>query len=152
MYLKGVIVDKRTNSALSRVQVFALDNDTKSVVYDTFSNAKGSFLLKKPARGFHIIVIKKNFEPMVIYPNNENFIHIALHIATHHSPMHNRISHTVSRLISMFFESFIVLSLIVEFFLTQVFGIEKTWAFIILSLLNVVLWFYYLSIKHHKDI
>lgn len=149
-YIKGVVLDKKQNTSLSKVRIFAIDDDTKNVLFETYSNKKGMFVIKKPKNHFHLMTAHPGFETSILYPNTNDLLYIFLHANTHQNIAKVAIITSMQRILSMVFESFLFLSFILEVFSTNVFGIEKTWPFILFSLFNLLLWMYYLSLKHYK--
>jgi hypothetical protein len=151
-YILGMTIDKMTHIPISQARIFVIDDNTKNVLYETFTNKKGSFLLKKPFIHYHIMAVKNGFEPSVLYPTTTDLLYVTLHANTTQSVIKVESRHTLHRLFAMLFETILVFTFILELFFTNIFGIEKTWPFVVLSVLNVLLWFYYLSIKHHEAI
>ncbi len=156
-YLFGKVTDAN-GAPLSLVRVEVEDAQTKTILRHTTTNKTGKFyFMNKFPSSVNLIFIKEGFQPESrVLPQNgfpENGLQIMLDRGTpHHTSAIVVLGRGFKDLLGMLFETALVLSIILEILFCIFYGWEKTLPFLILSILNILLWLFYLNQKSGKSL
>ncbi|HEX7042363.1 MAG TPA: hypothetical protein VF189_03870, partial [Patescibacteria group bacterium] len=128
---------------ISKAEIYTLDENEKILSHST-SNKKGEFSYKKLPHATHIHVISEGFEEFstpITSGTNEIIVLMTNPDAVEF--VKGTFVQAATSLLGLLFETFLALSLILEFAFAFQFGFVKTLPFIFLSFLNILLWIFY---------
>jgi len=147
-YLFGKVTDAN-GLALSLVRVEVEDTQSKTILHHTTTNKTGKFYFTNKFPGpINLLFIKEGFQPENrSLPTNgfpEQGLKIILETGQpHHSSALKLIGSGFRDILGMLFETALVLSIILEIAFFFFYGFEKTAPFLILSIINIILWLFY---------
>lgn len=143
-YLHGTIIDGKTKQPVSKALVISIDEKTQDVLNQTITNKTGSFLLPfDKTRQYVLSVIREGYQPLKQIAYQPDMV-IALEKGELVQPNTiQRVWSFMENLFGMLFEFLFVASMLLEIILFPSFGLAKTFPFIIISILNLILWFIY---------
>lgn len=149
-YLFGHVTDEE-NNPLSRVRIEIEDAQTKNIIVHGSTHKLGKFYFNNNfTDAITVIFTKEGYEPLTLTLHSETQIpetglQIKLEKGTpHHHSVFSAFIAGVEEGWGMLFETFLVLSLILEVLFFILYGFEKVLPFFILSLINISLWLFYL--------
>lgn len=157
-YIFGQITDAQ-NNPLTRVRIEIEDAQTRNILLHGESHKTGRFYFKNSfGDSVKLIFTKEGYEPIIININNQTPIpatglHIKLTTGTpHHGSILSHFLAGFEEGWGMLFETFLVMSIILEVLFFLWYGFEKTIPFFVLSLINIILWLFYLREHSAKRI
>ena len=157
-YLFGDITDDQ-NNPLTRVLIELEDAETKNILTDGSSHKSGKFYFTNSfTQPINLLFFKEGFEPTTITldPQNnlpENGLHITMHKGKpHHETIVSAFTMGLEEGFGMLFEAFLVSSFVLEVLFSFFLSTQITLPFFfILSVLNIILWIFYLRERTSKD-
>lgn len=151
-YVSGQIVDKETKKPLSDATISLVD-EGRRVFYQTRSDKKGDFLLpSKLASAYMLLIVKLGYEEKIEHSDET---HITITLQANNKLLQGDIIiflHTIEAIISAIFAFLLIFSLLLELVLVSAFGVSQTAPFLIISLLNLILWVFYIQEKHTETL
>lgn len=146
-YLFGTVKDEQTKQALSGVHIYTIEEITNLVVSQTTTNKAGSFILPfDKTKKYMLSAIKEGYVPTHI-GYAPGLVISLVRAETIKKRVIQIFLNAVQDGLGIFFEYILVLSVILEIFLFPAFGLARTIPFFLMSLLNIVLWSFYLREK-----
>ncbi len=149
----GQVIDSETLKPISKAVITILD-DKRTVLQNIKTNAKGIFYCPYSPGHKIISVLKEGFleHEKEIQPENKDSILIKLtkqkgYIGSYEK----KLLRTPLYLFSFMLEGILILSFVVEFYLLFLWGPVKVLPFLILSIINLVLFSYYQSSHRRFD-
>jgi hypothetical protein len=140
---------------LSRVRIEIQDPDTKNIFAHAVTNKAGRFIFpespKIPANA-SLIFMKDGFKPKAISLLNEEPGYTGIRAVLSKGDPGSRSPYSVftakvEEFAGMLFETFLIISIILEFLFFLAFGLVLAAPFFILSILNIILWLFFLRDK-----
>jgi len=156
-YIFGSITDKQ-NNPITRVLIEIEDAETKNIILNGSSHKSGKFYFTNSfGKPINLLFIKEGFEPTSITIDNQTDIPEAgLHIemlkgTAHHETIVSAFIVGLEEGFGMLFETFLVSSFILEILFAIFLNRQITLPFFFtLSLLNIILWMFYLQERTDK--
>lgn len=154
--IQGKIVDEQGTTPLPQTHVYLIDAHSSSIVGHATTDKDGSFVLKKLAgHPYTLQVMKENYEPITLLESdieggNRGGYLLSLRKHPKGSSFHERILVFFEKCLDMFFEALLLLSLGFELSLGYILGWEKATPFLIISVVNLLLWLIHLTHLHKQ--
>lgn len=157
MHIHGTVVDLHAHSPITQADVYIIDADKKVIVDQTLTNKRGEFFSNKLTQGhYKVEVMKKGYEPSEIFeyplPDGipEKFtVHLLKSKALEQS-VRETVVWAAENVIGFSFEFLLITSLILEVLFTYTLGWGRIFPFLAISLINLILWLFYLRHLFHK--
>jgi hypothetical protein len=156
-YLFGQVTDAN-GMPLSLVRVEVEDADNKTILRHTTTNKTGKFyFMNKFTSSITLLFIKEGFQPETRTLSTDGFSETGLRIILetgkpHHPSALVLLGRGFRDILGMLFETALVLSIILEILFFFFYGFEKTAPFLILSIINILLWIFYLHQRSEKPV
>lgn len=150
-YIIGLISDKDKHP-LSRVRIECVDEKTGQVLSHVSTNKAGKFYLhgNLSKHTMHLLITKDGYLPKSLVLTqtallSSKNLQITLNMVTTPSRIFFwTIFETVERIVSFLFEIVLILSLLLELLFFSLFGFAQTLPFLALSLINILLWVFFI--------
>lgn len=153
-YLEGNVLEEKTKIPIGKAQVYLIDKNTHQTVRQTATNINGHFFFKlNDSKDYEILAIKRNYE---ITPFNETStethgnkpVNILLKKSESRGSLPRVIvTKFIEAPIGFLFEYLLVSSFMFELTSIPYFGFQRTLPFLIISMLNLLLWVLHLKQK-----
>jgi hypothetical protein len=151
MHMYGTVVDDATHSPVTQADVYIIDADKNVIADQTSTNKAGAFFSDKLGEAHYTVqVMKKGYEPSpaLDYPLADGVpeqFTIGLHKSGKlEQSIRENVSWAVENVIGFFFELLLIASLVFEILFGYALGWQKVAPFLLVSLLNLLLWLVYL--------
>ena len=146
----GLVLDG--SHPVSQANIFLLDDKENRVVDQTQSNDLGEFYLRTISHPVTVMAIKKGYEPAGLLGRSllglkKNVILRLKKREALRQSVFRRILRVLENILGLSFEFIIVATIILEIFFAQSFGIVKTAPFIAISMINFLIWLFYIKQK-----
>ncbi len=154
-YITGTIIDGDTKRPITLADVTIIDAKTNTVVALLRTDRNGHYFYQvKLDSAYQIEIAKRGYErlePVSYQPEFSpyHFVHV-IHV---NHPRHLNLTHaftwTIATAFGLLFEVLLGLSVIFELLFMEYFGLAKTVPYLVMSLLNLLLWIFH--ILHSKQ-
>ena len=148
-YIYGVITDEAHNP-VSQVQIEIEDRDTKRIVMTIYTNKTGRFYCRNMFAGeINLILSKQGYEITAIPLNALSLPDTGLQLSLKRGTKHYHstdihIKETLLMSLGVLFETSLVITLFLEFLFFSLYGFGRTAPYLALSILNILLWLFYI--------
>jgi hypothetical protein len=136
---------------LDRVQIDIEDARTKNILTQVSTSAAGRFYIKNDyVHDLNLIFVKPGYSPAIVAIQKNKQIPergLAVVLTKGHIDNPKKLTKLLTGFedaVGLFFETSLVISLILEVLFFSVFGFAETLPFFILSCINIILWIFYL--------
>jgi hypothetical protein len=152
IFIEGVVLDKDNKYPISQAQVNLIEEDSGRVISSVKTSKSGHFLLRKSNKGFKLLILKNGYEISPEIDKNDygakKFMKIFLKKGESSGQVYKLFIALIQKIFGFTFEVFLFLSFVFEALFIYFFGLAQTLPFIIISLINIVIWVVYLrSVK-----
>lgn len=157
--IKGRIFDKESGKEIANALVYLVESQKETILAHTNSDKNGNFLFKTlPQTGYDIQVMADGYEPTIFRESEIHavdlggyLLNIEKRVAT--PSIFTRMEIFSGKLLDICFETLLIASLLFEISLGYALGWEKTIVFLIISIINLILWLIHLShLRSEKNI
>jgi hypothetical protein len=155
-FFTGRIVDEEKNP-VSRAAVYLISDKNHKVIDQTESNKLGEFYLKTTdSPAIKLAVMKKGYEPVEAFEyakTEDGKDKITIELARSHGFKKSVVSsliHTVENALGLSFEIILLTTILFELMFLTTLGFSRTAPFMVISLVNFLLWLAYLrqAVRH----
>jgi hypothetical protein len=154
-YLYGSVLDEE-NRPVSQVLIEIEDRDTQNILMETSTTKAGKFYIRNTFSGeINLLLTKEGYEVTSIPLNPlalpDTGLTLNLNHGTHHH--HSATAHVkegISESIGVLFETSLIITLILEFLFFSIYGFAKTTPYLVLSMVNILLWLFYVHEHSQK--
>lgn len=147
--LYGRIVDNLTKTPIPRAQVILFDDD-KQNIGEVFTDAKGEFYIVFSVDSVLYTINKRFYSMSEGSIERENEVTKVMEFELSHDEttikkINKEFSFVVENILGLFFEVIIIGSIIMQISFIYQLGLLRVLPFLIISILNLVIWMFYLS-------
>jgi hypothetical protein len=152
-YVEGVVYDEK-GQPITGANVYLNDSESEEIVARSKTNKRGEFFFRRNASDknkYLLLVMCKNYKTTSLIPYEaKTHIHLKITLEKAHEGLGllDKLEKVFSEGLGMSFEALAILSLIFEILFIVNFGIIKTLPFLLISVLNLLMWTLY--IRHHQ--
>lgn len=147
-YIHGSVLDKQTKLSITDAQVYLVNEKTRKILAKVQTTKTGSFLFSQNQQNHtRIFVLAEGYEPSDYINYIPNLKVSLIPGETMRKAIVHRTIELLMDSLSLFFEYILVLSLILEFVLFPAFGLLEKIPFLLLSIINILAWFFFLHEK-----
>jgi len=154
-YIYGTITDEQKRP-VSQVLIEFEDRDTKKILLEIMTNKTGRFYCRNNfSREINLILSKPGYAITSVPINTltlpENGLNFEITKELHH--YHSGTAHLLAGLgesAGVLFETSLVITLILELLFISIYGFFKTSPYLILSILNILLWLFFIHEHEQK--
>jgi len=154
-YIYGTITDEQKRP-VSQALIEFEDRDTKKILLEILTNKTGKFYCRNNFAGeINLLISKTGYEITTVPINTltlpEKGLNFVLPKGTQH--FHSGFAHLFAGIIESagaLFETSLVVTLILELLFISIYGLLKTCPYLILSVLNILLWLFFIH-EHEQN-
>ncbi len=155
-FIRGIVIDGSNKTPIAKANVFIINSSTNTIATILHTDKFGRYFFHAMPNTTYAVEVRRIgyevTEPVIYQPDVSptEFTHV-LHTHAQHA-LHKALTllkQSISTLVGAFFETFIVLSCVLELLYMRYFGLSATLPYIIASCLTIILW---ISYMHHTHV